>query len=128
MDVKRAILSALIVWILGVSTYYVSYFFPLLEDANLQANIILTLALIPYAYLGAKVYYRNAWPIKGIFLGLFMFTVAAFLDALITVPLFIIPNGGTYFSFFGDPGFWIIGLFYVGTIVLYWKRNIAKSV
>jgi len=34
--------------------------------------------------------------------------IATILDAFITVPVFIIPNGGSYSEFFGDPMFYIL--------------------
>jgi len=60
-------------------------------------------------------------------LGVAMFLVAGLLDALITVPVFIIPAGGTYASFFGDPGFWLIGLLYIITVAGYARYRQRKA-
>ena len=57
-----------------------------------------------------------------------MFLGAMILDAIITVPLFIIPNGGSHLSFFGDPGFWLIGLEYVSVVAVYWQFNIVRVI
>ena len=70
------------------------------------------------ATVGARYYYADA-AAKGVVLGLFMFTVAGSLDAVITVPLLIMPAGGSYRSFYGDPGFWMIGIEYVAAVALY---------
>ena len=113
MDIKRAILSAAMVWGIGVTAYILSYFVEFLENPELQANIVLILALIPGVILGAKYYYKNGADTHGFKLGVFMFLVTICFDALITVPLFIIPAGGSHFSFFGDAWFWFIGLEYI---------------
>ena len=68
--------------------------------------------------MGARYYYQHA-AAKGVVLGLFMFTVAGSLDAIITVPLLIMPAGGSYQSFYGDPGFWVIGVEYLAAVTLY---------
>ena len=57
-----------------------------------------------------------------------MFSSAIVLDALITVPVFIIPHGGNHLSFFGDPGFWLIGFEYVTVVAAYWKFKVTKEV
>ena len=126
MHIKRALLAAVLVWILGVGVYISSYFFHFLEDAELQANIMLTLAVIPGALLGAFIYYKSGQKTHGLKLGGFMFATAMILDAIITVPLFILPLGGTHLSFFTDPGFWLIALLYIGVVMLYWKLKVVK--
>ena len=108
MNIKQAIISATIIWTLGVSAYVVSYFFRWMENPELQANLVLTLALIPSAMLGTHLYYRKRKNINGFKLGAFMFIIAMILDAALTVPLLVIPNGGSHLSFFLDPGFWMI--------------------
>ena len=74
-----------------------------------EGNTVLFRAVPLVATLGARFYYLHAEG-KGVVLGLFMFTVAGSLDAIVTVPLLIMPAGGSYKSFYGDPGFWIIGI------------------
>lgn len=126
MNIKRAILAAVLVWVLGVSVYTASYLFSFLEDAELQANLMLTLAVIPGALLGAFIYYKGGQETHGLRLGGFMFATAMILDTIITVPLFILPLGGTHLSFFTDPGFWLIALLYIGVVMLYWKLKVVK--
>ncbi|UCD61206.1 MAG: DUF5367 family protein [Flavobacteriaceae bacterium] len=113
MKIERAILSAAMVWAIGITAYILSYFVEFLENPELQANIVLTLVLIPSVILGAKYYYKNGADTHGFKLGVFMFLITICFDALITVPLFIIPEGGSYLSFFVDPWFWVIGLEYI---------------
>lgn len=119
MNIKRAFFSTLIIWVLGVSAYVGSYFMTILEDPNLQANFILLIALIPSTMVGANFYYKKATAQNGWVLGLVMFSFTILLDAAITVPVFIIPEGGNHISFFTDPGFWLIGLVYVSVIGLF---------
>ena len=49
MNYKSVIISAIIVWTLGVIAFVASYFVPVLDDSDLQANWVLSLALIPAA-------------------------------------------------------------------------------
>jgi hypothetical protein len=119
MEIKRAIIATSIVWVLGVSAYILSHFVKIMDNPELQANVVLTLALIPSAILGTKFYYKNGAHTNGFKLGIFMFLITIGLDAIITVPVFIIPTGGDHLSFFSDPGFWFIGLVYILVVILY---------
>jgi hypothetical protein len=119
MQVKRAMISAAIIWAIGVAAYILSFIVKILENPELQANIVLTLVLIPSVILGAKYYYKNGADTYGFKLGVFMFLVTICFDALITVPVFIIPGGGSHLSFFGNPWFWFIGLEYILLVGIY---------
>jgi len=113
VNLKRASLSALIIWVTGVSAFVGSFYFPLMDNPDEQANWFLTLALIPAIITGVYFYNKNGLRTNGLRLGGFMFLLTILLDALITVPIFIIPSGGDHLSFFGDPGFWFLGIEYV---------------
>ena len=126
LRIKSIIISATIIWIIAVAAFVASYFVPIMSDPDLQANWVISIVLIPSATLGAHIYYRNGYKTNGLALGGFIFLVAMILDALITVPVFIIPNGGNYISFFTDPGFWLIGAEIVIVVAAYWK--IEKTV
>ena len=119
MEIKRVIIATSIVWVLGVTAYILSHFIKIMDNPELQANVVLTLALIPSAILGTKFYYKNGAHTNGFKLGVFMFLITICLDAIITVPVFIIPAGGDHLSFFSDPGFWFIGLEYILVVGLY---------
>ncbi|WP_319480229.1 DUF5367 family protein [uncultured Draconibacterium sp.] len=127
INFKHVIISCLVVYVLGILAYVGSYFVPIMEDPDLQANIVLMAAIIPAAYIGAYLYYRRGNTTHGVVLGIVMFSSAIVLDAIITVPVFIIPNGGNHLSFFGDPGFWLIGFEYVAVVITYWKLKVAKQ-
>lgn len=127
LNVKHAAISSIIVYILGILAFVGSYFIPIMNDPELQANLILAIAIIPAAYLGAHIYYKKRHGTHGIVLGIAMFSAAIILDAAITVPLFIIPNGGSHLSFFGDPGFWLIGLEYILAVMAYWRFKVVKT-
>ncbi|AEV31298.1 hypothetical protein Oweho_0276 [Owenweeksia hongkongensis DSM 17368] len=126
LNFKHAVISAATVYAIGILTFVSSYFIPLLDDPDYQANLVLMIAIIPAAYLGAHLYYRKAHNTNGFILGASMFVGAMVLDALITVPLVIIPNGGNYISFFGDRGFWLIGVEYVAVVATYWQFGVIN--
>lgn len=100
-------LCAVLVWVLGVSFYLLSFYLPLLDNPELQANIILALGIVPSASLGTYLFYKKSHLNPKVLALTFVFT-AAVLDSLITVPVFIIPFGGSYAAFFGNPMFYII--------------------
>jgi len=124
MKQLRAIGIGVIIWILGVSIYTVSFYIPILEDPELQANILLSFGILPIVWFAAKLYYTKRNTLKGYWLGLVFFLTATVLDALITVPFLIVPSGGTYYTFFSAAGFWLIGLEFIATATLYWYTKI----
>lgn len=126
MNIKSVIISAIIVQVLAVSAFVASFFVPIMSDPQMQANWVLSVALIPAATLGAHVYYRKGHQTNGFALGAAMFLVAIMLDALFTVPVFVIPAGGSYKEFFTDLAFWLIGIEYISVVAAYWQ--IEKAV
>lgn len=122
LQLKSVLLASIIVYIIGVTAFVTSYYVPILSDPDFQANLVLSIAVVPAAMLGAWYYYRKGNQTNGLLLGACMFLVAMILDALITVPLFIIPVGGDHLSFFTDPGFWVIALIYILSVTVYWYR------
>ena len=127
LNVRSALIASVIAYILGVFAFLGSFFIPVMSDPEAQANLVLSIAIIPAAMLGARFYYRNLQEPNGFILGVFMFFIAMILDALITVPVFVIPAGGDHISFFTDPGFWIIGLEYILAVVIYWRIHKTAS-
>jgi hypothetical protein len=120
MKTIRALLTASTVWVLGVSIFIISYYIPLMEDQELQANIALSLSLIPLGWLGSRFFYIKYPHPNGFVFGLIMVFTAIILDALLTVPLLILPIGGTYLEFFSAPAFWLIAIEYYLVVLLYW--------
>ena len=127
IHIKSVIISSLIVYLIAIVAFVSSYYYPILSDADLQANYVLSIAIIPAALIGAHIYYRKGHDVNGFILGVSMFLVAIVLDAFITVPLFIMPYGGSYSSFFIDPGFWLIGIEYIIAVAAFWKIKIARK-
>lgn len=121
-----SIVCALFVWILGVSIYLLSYYFPVIEDPELQANGLLLMGIIPSAWLGTYLFYRKGSMAPSV-LALIYIIIAALLDAIITVPQFIIPYGGTYSEFFSDPKFYVIVVVYYLT-VFFSGNHLSKNI
>lgn len=126
MKTIRAILVGVAIWILAVSAYTISFYVPILEDAELQANLVLMLTVIPLVWYGAAFYYKREKTTHGFLIGIIFLLVSAFLDALITVPVFMVPNGIDHYRFFTAPGFWLIAMVFVGIVVLYYYIKIAN--
>lgn len=120
-----SIVCGMFVWILGVSFYLLSFYVPILDNTELQSNVVLALGIIPSACLGTYLFYTKSY-IKPSVLGLTFVIVATLLDVIITVPVFLIPNGGSYSEFFGDPMFYtIIVEFYF--IVFYFGNHLTNK-
>ncbi|HCX20712.1 MAG: hypothetical protein CMB80_07695 [Flammeovirgaceae bacterium] len=127
MKSLKAVLIGVFIWFLGASFYTASYLFPFLKNVELQANLTLAIALIPNAWLGARLYYRWQPNAHGLQLGLVVLLTAILLDALITVPFFILPAGGSYLSFFGTASFWLIAIEYLLVVYGYWRIKVQPK-
>ncbi|MEQ8576397.1 MAG: DUF5367 family protein [Fulvivirga sp.] len=127
LNIKRAIVSSIIVYVLLIPVFIGSFYVPIMNDPDLQANLALMMAMLPAAYFAAHIYYREGLKTNGLVLGGFMFLMAIILDAVITVPVFIIPLGGDHLSFFSDISFWLVGLEYIAVIVGYWGFKGVKT-
>ena len=123
----RAIIIGTGIWALAVGAFISSFSISILENAEEQANMVLLLAVLPLLGFGTKLYYKSGSTTQGLWVGLTFFTIAVVLDALITVPYLVIPNGGSHYEFFADPGFWIIGLLFVGIPTVYWYFKVKPS-
>lgn len=128
MKTKRAILLGLIIWIIAVLFYSISYYIPILNDADAQANIVLFIVVMPLVWFGCSYYYKEDNETHGFKVGQTMLLTGVGLDALITVPLFIIPNGGSHYNFFTSLGFWIIAFEFLLVAVLYWYARVFPQI
>ena len=122
---RYSIVCGILVWILGLSFYLLSRYISVIENSELQSNIVLVLAIIPSSCLGTYLFYKKS-VMKPSSLALIFIVVAIILDVLITVPVFIIPNEGSYSKFFGDPIFYTIIVEFYFT-VLYFGNYLTKK-
>lgn len=120
MKIKRAISTGIAIWSIAVLFYSISYYVPILENADTQANVVLFLVVMPLVWLGCAYYYKKDHKTNGFKVGQTMLLTSVALDALITVPFFVIPNGGNHYSFFTSLGFWIIAFEFLAIAVVYW--------
>lgn len=132
MKTQRAIFLGIAIWIIAILFYSISYAIPILEDLDTQANIVLFVVVMPLVWFGCYFYYKKDNKTHGIKVGQTMLLTAVALDALITVPFFVMPNGGNHYTFFTSLGFWIIAFEFLVIASLYWytrvytKRTILK--
>jgi len=124
MKTKRAILLGIAIWIIAVLFYSISYYVPLLENADEQANVMLFIVVMPLVWFASSFYYKKDNETHGLKVGQTMLLTSVALDALITVPFFIIPNGGSHYSFFTSLRFWIIAFEFLLVAVLYWYARV----
>ncbi len=127
MKTKRAILLGIAIWIIAILFYSISFYVPILENAKTQANLVLFIVVMPLVWLGCSFYYKNDSKTHGYKVGQTMLLTAVVLDALITVPFFVIPEGGNHYSFFTSLGFWIIAIEFLAVAVLYWYTRVYPN-
>ncbi|MGY3795113.1 DUF5367 family protein [uncultured Aquimarina sp.] len=128
MKIFRLVTIGIGIWILAVCAFTFSYEFQILHNPEQQANMVLSLSILPLVWLGSSIYYKNGVTTNGYIVGVVFFLIAAFLDTLITVPLFIMPNGGNYYTFFTDFSFWIIAIELVGVAMLFYYLKVYPKV
>ena len=128
MKIKRAIALGIIIWSIGILLYSLSYYVPILEDPETQANLVLFAAVMPLVWLGSTFYYKKDKQTHGYLVGQTLLLTAIVLDALITVPFFVIPKGGSHYSFFTGLGFWIIAIEFLVVATLYWYARVYSQI
>lgn len=124
MKTKRAIYLGIAIWIIGILLYSISYYVPILESADTQANVVLFVAVMPLVWIACSFYYKKDDRTHGIWVGQTMLLTAIALDAIITVPYFVIPRGGSHYSFFTSIEFWIIAFEFPLIASSYWYTRI----
>tara|TARA_R110002072_G_scaffold289032_1_gene455822 strand:+ start:1600 stop:1995 length:396 start_codon:yes stop_codon:yes gene_type:complete len=127
MKTTHAILLGIAIWIIAILFYSISYAIPILENPDTQANVILFIVVMPLVWIASSRYYKKGSKTHGYLVGQTFLLTAAALDALITVPFFIIPNGGTHYSFFTSLGFWIIAFEFLTVAILYWYTRVYSK-
>ena len=129
MKTFRAILIGTAIWILGVSLYSVSFYVPLMDDLEQQANMVLFLVVMPLVWAGSALYYKKDRKTHGLKVGQAFLLTSVGLDAAITVPFLMIPNGIDHYAFFTSMGFWIIAIEFLLVVVLfYYTRVYPKTI
>lgn len=124
MNKIKAISIGALVWVFIFMSFTGLGFVPIIKDSmNLQALIVGVL-IIPFALFGASIYYKNGNKDNGFVLGIIMVVTALLLDALITVPVVVIPTGGSYLSFFSFPLLWLLVAVNIATVYFYWSWKV----
>jgi hypothetical protein len=127
MKTTRAILLGIPIWIIAILFYSISYAIPILENPDTQANIVLFVMVMPLVWFACSIYYKKDNKTHGLKVGQTMLLTTTALDALITVPFFVIPNGGNHYSFFTSIGFWIIAFEFLLVASLYWYARVYSK-
>lgn len=126
MQNLRAFQSGIIAWLLLFISFTIMSFLPIIQDSTDLQNGIIALLIIPFILIAVNFYYKKRNELNGLTLGFFIIITCLFLDAIITLPFVIIPKGGSYMSFFTDPGLVIMAVEVFTVSFLYWKLKIQK--
>lgn len=100
MKTLRAIGLGILFWVVifvEISITMIGLKFP-----DWLTYIIHYIVMIPLSILVAWLYYKSRDKINGFLLGLLIVIVGIILDMIITVPLFIIPQEGSYATYFSS--------------------------
>ncbi len=124
MYTLRGVISGFLLWILiFVEISITSVGLKMSESSVWLTHYIL---LVPFTLLCSWLYYRSKDKLNGLAVGLFFLLIGIILDFIITVPFFIIPQGGSYLSYFYDPklfvGFLVV-LIISGVYDLFRKKD-----
>ncbi|MBU2542635.1 hypothetical protein KJ785_03685 [Patescibacteria group bacterium] len=113
MNIKRAIIFGIGVWIAAFVIISILMFTPWFKDSQTRAQVTWWILEIPAVLLLAKWYFKMDPPTikKGFLLGVIGLVVGIILDSVITVPLFV----KSYTVFFGN---WLMYVGFVWGIVL----------
>jgi hypothetical protein len=104
MKAIRAIIAGLIVWALIFVEWTVLIFVPGLRSLGNWQFIIHYAMLVPITIAGISFYYgKNEKKIHGLYLGAVMLATGLILDALITLPFFVVPQGGSFVGYYMNP-------------------------
>lgn len=119
MKIIRAIIIGTGIWIAAIIAFTLSFYLPFTDNLELQSNIVLSVVIIPLVILGTKLYYKKYAKANPFLVGLILFASVATLDAIITVPFFMMPNGLGYVDFFISASFWLIAIeFYAIAVII----------
>ena len=123
----RAFLAGIIVWMLIFFSFTIMGFLPELSNSPDLQNGLILLLIIPFVILANWFYYKKGNSLHGAYLGLIIIFCCLVLDAVITLPFIIIPEGGSYYDFYTDHGLVIMGLEIVVVSYLYWRMKIKSK-
>jgi len=128
MKTIRTILTGTLVWFLIFSVFTVMSFIPGIKELEILQGFIIAAFIIPFASMGAAIYYKKGDKTNGFIIGSMMVLTALILDALVTVPFVEIPyNGSSYSKFFTNPLLWILVLENIAVIYFYWKIKVKPQ-
>lgn len=113
MKLLRGVLLGALIWV--IIFIEISITMIGLKLPNLTSWIIHYVVLIPMILLVASLYYKKRDKVNGFLLGIIFLIVGIVLDMIVTVPLFIIPQGGNYMTYYSNI-YMLIG--FVETVVL----------
>lgn len=100
MKTGKAILYGALIWVIMFVLWSIMMFAPGIKDMQVLQYIVGYVVLIVAVFLLAKKYYKSKSKANGFLLGLIFAVVGIILDAIVTVPLFIMPEGMGYADFF----------------------------
>lgn len=99
---KRALVAAVAFWVLVFFEVSILMFGFKLSATSANYYLIHTLLLTVFLIVLSLTYFSKKIKkgvIEGIVLGVIFVIVGVILDSVLTIPLFIIPQGGSYSSF-----------------------------
>lgn len=124
LNLKRAISIGALLWLIIFIEWSIIVMTPVLKDLKFWQYVIHFFILIPIVCFGASYYYKNKNNTNGFLLGLVMMLTAAILDAVITVPLLVIPQGGSYIDFFFSVHGVFFSLEFIAISGIFWCKKI----
>lgn len=117
MKYLRAVLLGAMVWALIFVEWSIMVFTPGLKDIGNWQWAIHFVVLAAFVIFAAWIYNKGKEKLHGLSFGVIMLITSIVLDAVISIPLFILPQGTSYAEFFLNP--WML-VSYVIFLALAW--------
>jgi len=117
MKYIRAVLFGAVAWALVFVEWSILAFTPGVKDIGNWQWVIHFLVLIAIISFVVSIYGKGKYVMNGLLLGAIMLVTGIVLDAIISMPLFIAPQGTSYSEFFLNP--WML-VGYVEFLALTW--------
>jgi hypothetical protein len=126
MKVKRLIITGLVMWVLILTVFIALLMLPITQGSPVLQNTVLFVLVAPIALLGAKLYYQSNDQSSGIQVGIALVAVSLIMDAIVTTPFIIIPQGGSYLEFYTSGILWLVVAENIAIVYLYQRFSIRR--
>lgn len=127
MKTSRLLFTGLLMWLSIFTVFTALVMLPVTKNSLSLQNTLLVVFVAPIVLACTAIYYKTGANAHGIIVGFLFTAISLCLDALITLPLIIIPSGGSYQAFYSSTILWVVVVESITLVFLYWKFQVNTS-